>query len=303
MKYDIVTLGGSLGKIMQLAPTTFKMKADGSSGVGFIAQDVQTIIPEAVQMLPDGNLGLDATRFIPYIVGSIQEQQSNIETLALSTTAQTVDIENLKLKTDQSVTTLSGLQSSVDQQLTIIGTNITTLSQNILDLKNFDLAQQNINTSLQQQIDDLKKLTDGTSQQLLAAQVDLNTADIGYIKTILGINDANPADVNISGKLTAKIVNGSALEISVSSEDARTIGTATVLVADTNGNDGQSVKVLTKNISASSKIFTSFQGNPGSASWIEKEKDLNGNFVGFKIMLASPIASEIKVDWWIVEEK
>jgi hypothetical protein len=303
MKYDIANLTGSLDKVMQLNPTTFKMKVNGSNGVGFIAQEVQTIIPEAVRLLPDGNLGLDAARFIPYIVGSVKEQEGKIDAMALSSLEQKVDIENLKLKTTENVTTVFGLQTSVDQQLNIVGASIETLGEKIVSIENFDLAQKDINLSLQNQVDELKKIADPTNLQLALAQIDLNSAEIGYIKTILGITDTNLADVNISGKLTAKIVNGGALEIFVSSQDSRTIGTAVFPVADADGNDGKSVKILTKNITDKSKVFVSFQGNPGSANWVEKEKDSDGKYVGFKIMLSDTVANEIKVDWWIVEEK
>lgn len=69
----------SLEKIMKLDPSAFAMKADGSRGIGFIAQDVQAIVPEAVSTLPDGNLGLDATRLIPYVVGATKQINTKVD--------------------------------------------------------------------------------------------------------------------------------------------------------------------------------------------------------------------------------
>jgi hypothetical protein len=117
-----------------------------------------------------------------------------------------------------------------------------------------------------------------------------------------------------------------ALTIEVIDEEAPTIGTAEILPvatdADNDGNDdytdksmtdpevaardGQYVKVMTKAMIPmvnGSRIFTTFKGNPNAFSWIEKIKDANNDYVGFKIRLSTPLTAPIKADWLLVEEK
>ena len=296
-KYDIAALEGSTDVLMKLTPTIFKMIVDGSAGVGFIAQDVQKIIPEAVRMLPDGNFGLDATRFIPYMVGSIQDQEHKITSLALSLDDQSLNISNLKLQTDQSLSTVSDLKVSIDNQLDIVANTFASIGQSLADQNSFNSAQQKLNVTVQDQINELKAMIDPTNQQLLMAQSELNSADIGYIKALLGVTGTNASGISISGKISAK-----SLEIAVLDEGDRTIGTASILPVSSGENDGKSVFVANKNITPKTKIFTSFQGNAGS-SWIEKEKDQYGNYIGFRILLAQPAEKEVQVDWWIIEEK
>ena len=307
LKYDITSLDGSLDKVLQLSPSKFKMKVDGSDGVGFIAQEVQGIIPEAVSLLPDGNLGIDATRMIPYIVGAIKGENDQINLLATTSSAQSLSIEELRLKTEQGVTTVSELQSSVDSQLGIIGEGLSSLDQRMKLAESADASQSELNGSIQEQLDAIKTVVDDSGQQLAVAQaqIDLSVADINYIKTVLGLTEgSNPGDVTISGKLTAQVVNGGSLEMSVTDEEKPTIGTAVLTMPDfATGSDGKSIEVKTKAVTDLSKIFTTFQGNPGSFSWVEKRQDKDNNYTGFTIFVAEPVTKDVKVDWWIVESK
>ena len=70
--------------------------------------------------------------------------------------------------------------------------------------------------------------------------------------------------------------------------------------------DGMSIIVNTKAMipmAKGSRIFTTFKNNPNAFSWIEKVQDANDDYVGFKIRLSAPIASPVKVDWLLVEQK
>ncbi|MEI7750051.1 MAG: hypothetical protein WCJ25_03530, partial [Candidatus Moraniibacteriota bacterium] len=99
------------------------------------------------------------------------------------------------------------------------------------------------------------------------------------------------------------LVETGGLVITVVDPTAATIGKATLSKAGS-GSDGKNVQVSTKAVTAGSKIFTSFENNPGSSSWVEKIKDSDtGDYVGFKILLDQPTSEDIDVDWWIVEGK
>jgi hypothetical protein len=85
-----------LKEVMQLKPVTYFYKADTNNHpeVGFIAQDVQKIIPEVVSgkegdLAKGETLGLSYGNMVPVLVKAIQEQQATIE-------AQQKQIDELK---------------------------------------------------------------------------------------------------------------------------------------------------------------------------------------------------------------
>ena len=72
-------------KINSLKPVEFKFKEKEGKHLGFIAQDVQEIIPELVSSKTNKEgeeiLGIKTLELIPYLVKAIQEQQEKIEEL------------------------------------------------------------------------------------------------------------------------------------------------------------------------------------------------------------------------------
>ncbi len=81
LKKDITPLENVLGKVMALSPKKFHYKANSADDPllwGFIAQDVQKVFPEFVDV-NDGYLGIAYTNFCVVAIKSIQEQQLIIE--------------------------------------------------------------------------------------------------------------------------------------------------------------------------------------------------------------------------------
>jgi hypothetical protein len=83
LKENISYLSVGLDKIMELKPTKFDYKKGTKNNIGFIAQEVQSVIPEAVSIIDDktGYLGLKTDFIVPYLVKAIQELKAEIETL------------------------------------------------------------------------------------------------------------------------------------------------------------------------------------------------------------------------------
>ncbi len=82
LKKDITPLESMLGKVMALAPKKFHYKTNSADDPllwGFIAQDVQKIFPEFVDVKDDGYLGIAYTNFCVVAIKAIQEQQLIIE--------------------------------------------------------------------------------------------------------------------------------------------------------------------------------------------------------------------------------
>jgi hypothetical protein len=84
LKKDINDIPYGLNSILKLRPVTFKWK-EGNQNVnlGLIAQDVQKVIPEVVDVGDDKDktLGLNYSELIPVLVSAIKEQQKEIEEL------------------------------------------------------------------------------------------------------------------------------------------------------------------------------------------------------------------------------
>jgi len=93
LKTDIHPLSNSLAAILQIKGVGFTWSAGnqkGKSDIGFIAQDVQKVVPEIVHTDASTTLeSIDYARLTPLIVGAIQEQEQKIE-------AQQKEIDELK---------------------------------------------------------------------------------------------------------------------------------------------------------------------------------------------------------------
>ena len=286
---------------------------------GFSAQNIQQAIPEAVGMDKNGFLTLSDRPILAATINAIKEQELRIDMQNKQIESSTQELFAVRSEAEVNSSALSQLQESLDRQLVLAGmkaenqdarianmeTIVAQLGNAALLHEQFESEQRAINADIQKQLDEIKKITDASGQQLAMAQIELNTIDISYIKTVLGlVEGGNLGDVTIPGKLTAKVVNGGALEMSVTDEQQRTIGTVVLPVANLAGGlDGKSIAVTTKAVTETSKIFITFQGNPGSANWVEKRQDEAGNYVGFTIFVAEPVTKDIKVDWWIVDAK
>ena len=95
LKDDIVPITGALDKVAQLKPVNWKWKLDGSDGQGFIAHELQAVIPDAVSGEKDaideeGNpkyQGVDTSFLVATLTAAIQEQQTIINDLKARVTA------------------------------------------------------------------------------------------------------------------------------------------------------------------------------------------------------------------------
>ncbi len=88
LKKDVIQLTAGLKHIMALRPVSWRWKAkevDDRSEYGFIAQEVEEILPDLVSLgfWKDGSKRkfLSTKEMIPYLVAAVQEQQAQIEEL------------------------------------------------------------------------------------------------------------------------------------------------------------------------------------------------------------------------------
>jgi hypothetical protein len=80
LKKDIVDTRYGLNTILELRPVDYQMKSNNLEQIGFIAQELRPIVPEAVSGIEgdlekDETLGVAYTTLIPVLTKAIQEQQ------------------------------------------------------------------------------------------------------------------------------------------------------------------------------------------------------------------------------------
>lgn len=89
LKENIAPMTGALDTVSRLKPVTYTWKYDGSEGQGFIAHELQEVVPECVAgekdaLNEDGSIkpqGIDTSFLIATLTAAIQEQQVMIEEL------------------------------------------------------------------------------------------------------------------------------------------------------------------------------------------------------------------------------
>lgn len=89
LKMSIATLTGALARVQALRPVSFRWRVDHRPGVGFVADELQTHISDAVTGEPDavdaqGNVvpqGVDLSKLMPWAIAGMQELLVKCEAL------------------------------------------------------------------------------------------------------------------------------------------------------------------------------------------------------------------------------
>ena len=289
---------------------------------GFIAQEVESVYPQAVTTGPTGLLGISKESFIPVLVKAFQEEDVRLGSVENS-------LSSIDLRTDVNATTLGALQTSVDSQLVTVSGELNAIkADNVTQAAALATAQIDI-TNLKTDANALVTRTTAIETSLSTMQTQIDTLTDFFAVFDMDnviVKDAS-GDVDLlGGKLAARVIETGGIVVVNAIVDAPTIGTTVVYPVakddDADGNDdytdlpmndptvvardGKYAEVLTKAMIPmvnGSRIFTSFKGNPGAFSWVDKTIDVDGDYVGFKIRLADPVTVPVKVDWWLIEQK
>ena len=80
-KHNVRSLPYGLNTINQLNPVAFDWNETDETDIGFIAQDIENVIPESIITNWDSQLIFRQEKIIPILVKAIQEQQALIKTL------------------------------------------------------------------------------------------------------------------------------------------------------------------------------------------------------------------------------
>jgi hypothetical protein len=95
LKENVQPMTGALAKVAQLKPVTYTWKASGLATQGFIAHELQSVVPDCVvgekdALNEDGSIkpqGVDTSFLVATLTAAIQEQQALITQLTARITA------------------------------------------------------------------------------------------------------------------------------------------------------------------------------------------------------------------------
>jgi hypothetical protein len=104
LKENIAPMTGALMVVAQLKPCTYTWKADGTEGQGFIAHELQAVLPDAVNgekdaVNEDGSIkpqGIDTSFLVATLTAAIQEQQAMIASQSFIIQQLQADVATLK---------------------------------------------------------------------------------------------------------------------------------------------------------------------------------------------------------------
>lgn len=89
LKTSVEQLNDGLATIQQIKPRKWKWVSNESNGIGFVAHELQEIVPQAVTGEKDeiddaGNpryQGVDSSKLVPYLVAAVQELSAKVQAL------------------------------------------------------------------------------------------------------------------------------------------------------------------------------------------------------------------------------
>jgi hypothetical protein len=104
LKEDINPMTGALARVTALKPCTYKWKETGFTGQGFIAHELQEVVPECVTGEKDAvdaegkpvYQGIDTSFLVATLTAAIQEQQAIITALTARVESQEVRLTSLE---------------------------------------------------------------------------------------------------------------------------------------------------------------------------------------------------------------
>jgi len=94
LKENVKPIAGAVGKVMRLRGVTFQwkdekpcekcppwtsVKVDKPTEIGFVAQDIETVVPEAVRAMADGTKAVSYQNLVALLAEAIKEQQQTLE--------------------------------------------------------------------------------------------------------------------------------------------------------------------------------------------------------------------------------
>ncbi len=121
-KENVAPLNNALDTINALEGVSFNWKDSGRESIGFVAQDIEQVVPQLVHTATDGSKAVEYSKLVAVLVEALKEQQKMID-------AQTNELVNLRTQ----MTSVNELQARLGllEELLLMDSNIqlTQVSQ------------------------------------------------------------------------------------------------------------------------------------------------------------------------------
>lgn len=133
LKENILQINSASDIIDQLRGVTFAWKSDEekSQVSGFIAQEVQKVLPGLVNELEDGTLSLNKDGMIPYLVEAVKENNGKISSINTQLAEQGIKLDSLSEEFTKLAERITGVENKVE----ILETKVINQEQRIRDLE------------------------------------------------------------------------------------------------------------------------------------------------------------------------
>ena len=79
LKANIVSLGATLSKLLNIDGKTYTVKKNGAQKIGVLAQDIQEVFPELVSEDNEGILSVNYQGLIPVLINALKEQEQKFQ--------------------------------------------------------------------------------------------------------------------------------------------------------------------------------------------------------------------------------
>ena len=102
LKANIISLGATLSKLLQIDGKTYTMKKDANhkKKIGLLAQDIEKVFPELVTETNDIK-SVNYQGLVPVLINAMKEQQDEIDSYKTELTNQRKEIDELKTMVEQ----------------------------------------------------------------------------------------------------------------------------------------------------------------------------------------------------------
>jgi hypothetical protein len=79
LKTDIISLGGTLAKLLLIDGKSYTTKKDGRQTIGVLAQEIQKVFPELVTIDDNDMLAVNYQGLVPVLINALKEQDEKVK--------------------------------------------------------------------------------------------------------------------------------------------------------------------------------------------------------------------------------
>lgn len=288
-KENIATISGALDKVLALNGVSFNWKNSGLPSIGFIAQDVEKVVPEIVSTDSQGFKSMDYSKVTPLLVNAIKEQQSQIASLS----SKFDSLQNIDKLNFVSLGTSSADIVTIKDSLLVLGTTSLTdlyVGNQISVDNNLTLGSSSINTiGTDLELQPLKQ--GGISMFSGVVKIDTD----GNITTTGNITAQNITAQGVLSAKTVNIIKDNFKDLS-STESAASASAATSFITA-----GKTIrKIYSPLIKSDSLIYITPIGDTDNQVLFISDQKENSYFT---VSIKDPVQQDIKFNFLIVNQK